>query len=190
MPGNLRYRRIDRDTEQLMGSGAIQWKPQDNFEVLLQGEYSRDHTRYDTRQMVFGRWAASAVTVNNTANGIADKISISNFNVDNNDQPELRNLQTQAYTGTVNWSPTDTTHIRAIGHYTQGDAKLYEWATIDEVRFANGGQLDISDPFNVKWNTASLTDGSIYNMANRTWYAFVDGATHIQSARDRRSRPT
>jgi len=185
VPGNLRYRRIDRDTEQLMGSGAIQWKPQDNFEVLLQGEYSRDHTRYDTRQMVFGRWAASAVTVNSKANGVANNINISNFNVDNNDQPELRNLQTQAYTGTVNWSPTDTTHIKAIGHYTQGDAKLYEWATIDEVRFANGGQLDISDPFNVKWNTASLTDGSIYNMANRTWYAFVDGATHIQSARDR-----
>jgi TonB-dependent receptor len=185
VPGNLRYRRIDRDTEQLMGSGAIQWKPAANFEALLQAEYSRDHTTYDTRQMVFGRWAASAITVNGKADGVANNISVSNFNVDNNDQPELRKLQTQAYTGTVNWSPGDTFHVHAVGHYTQGDAKLYEWATIDEVSFRNGGTLDISDPQNVKWDTASLVDGSIYNTGNRTWFAFVDGATHIQSARDR-----
>jgi len=39
VPGNLRFRRIDRDTKQLMASGAVQWQPTSNFEVLLQGEY-------------------------------------------------------------------------------------------------------------------------------------------------------
>jgi TonB-dependent receptor len=185
VPGNLRYRRIDRDTEQLMASGALQWKPSDNFEALLQGEYSRDHTRYTTRQMVFGRWQPNTVTVNNVANGVANNISISNFNVDNNTQPELRNLQTQAYTGTINWQPGDTWKVHAVAHYTKGDAHLYEWASIDEVNFAGGGTLDISNPSNIKWNTASLTDGSLWNTANRTWFAFVDGATHIQTAKDK-----
>jgi TonB-dependent receptor len=185
VPGNFRFRRIDRDTEQVMASGAIQWKPSDNFEALLQGEYSRDHTRYTTRQYVFGRWASSAVTVNGKANGIANNISISNFNVDNNTQPELRNLKTQAYTGTINWQPGDTWKVHAVAHYTKGDAALYEWASIDEVNFAQGGTLDISNPSNIKWNTQSLTDGSVWNNANRTWFAFVDGATHIQTAKDK-----
>ncbi|WP_440845102.1 TonB-dependent receptor [Sphingomonas sp. 22176] len=185
VPGNFRYRRIDRDTEQLMASGAIQWKPSDNFEALLQGEYSRDHTRYTTRQYVFGRWDSSAVTVNGKANGIANNISISNFNVDNNTQPELRNLKTQAYTGTINWQPGDTWKVHAVAHYTKGDAALYEWASIDEVKFAQGGTLDISNPNNIKWTTQSLTDGSVWNNANRTWFAFVDGATHIQTAKDK-----
>ncbi|WP_294332691.1 TonB-dependent receptor [uncultured Sphingomonas sp.] len=185
VPGNLRYRRIDRDTEQLMASGAIQWKPADNFEALLQGEYSRDHTRYTTRQYVFGRWASSAVTVNGKANGIANNITISNFNVDNNTQPELRNLKTQAYTGTINWQPGDSWKVHAVAHYTKGDAALYEWASIDEVKFAQGGTLDISNPSNIKWTTQSLTDGSLWNNANRTWFAFVDGATHLQTAKDK-----
>jgi len=185
VPGNLRYRRIDRDTEQLMASGAIQWKPSDNFEALLQGEYSRDHTRYTTRQYVFGRWDSSAVTVNSKANGIANNITISNFNVDNNTQPELRNLKTQAYTGTINWQPGETWKVHAVAHYTKGDAALYEWASIDEVKFAQGGTLDISNPNNIKWTTQSLTDGSVWNNANRTWFAFVDGATHIQTAKDK-----
>jgi TonB-dependent receptor len=185
VPGNFRFRRIDRDTEQVMASGAIQWKPSDNFEALLQGEYSRDHTRYTTRQYVFGRWASSAVTVNGKANGIANNISISNFNVDNNTQPELRNLKTQAYTGTINWQPGDSWKVHAVAHYTKGDAALYEWASIDEVNFAQGGTLDISNPSNIKWTTQSLTDGSVWNNANRTWFAFVDGATHIQTAKDK-----
>ncbi|WP_084582199.1 TonB-dependent receptor [Sphingomonas azotifigens] len=185
VPGNFRFRRIDRDTEQLMASGALQWKPSDNFEALLQGEYSRDHTRYTTRQYVFGRWASSAVKVNGKANGIANNITISNFNVDNNTQPELRNLKTQAYTGTINWQPGDTWKVHAVAHYTKGDAALYEWASIDEVNFAQGGTLDISNPSNIKWTTQSLTDGSLWNTANRTWFAFVDGATHIQTAKDK-----
>ena len=184
-PGNIRFRRIDRDTEQWMGTGAVQWKPADNLELLLQGTYSKDHTTYDTRQAVFGRWSSSAITVNSTANGVANDITISNFNMDNNDQPELRNLSTQAYTGTINWEPAEGWKVHGVAHYTQGDAKLYEWATIDEVHFAGGGRLDTSDPSNVKWTTASLTDGAIYNMGNRTWYAYVDGATHIQSSKDR-----
>ena len=185
VPGNLRFRRIDRDTEQLMATGAVQWKPADNLEFLLQGTYSKDHTTYETRQAVFGRWSSSAITVNHKANGVADDISISNFNMDNNDQPELRNLRTQAYTGTINWEPGETWKVHAVAHYTQGNAALYEWATIDEVHFANGGRLDTSDPSNVKFTTASLTDGSLYTMTNRTWYAYVDGATHRQTSKDR-----
>jgi len=185
VPGNLRFRRIDRDTEQLMATGAVQWKPADNLELLLQGTYSKDHTTYETRQAVFGRWSSSAITVNSKANGVADDISISSFNMDNNDQPELRNLRTQAYTGTLNWEPGETWKVHAVAHYTQGNAALYEWATIDEVHFANGGRLNTSDPFNVKFTTASLTDGSLYTMANRTWYAYVDGATHRQTSKDR-----
>jgi len=187
VPGNLRFRRIDRDTEQLMATGAVQWKPADNLEFLLQGTYSKDHTTYETRQAVFGRWSSSAITVNSKANGVADDITISNFNMDNNDQPELRNLRTQAYTGTINWEPAETWKVHAVAHYTQGNAALYEWATIDEVHFANGGRLVTTDPNNVKFTTApvSLTDGSLYTMANRTWYAYVDGATHIQTSKDR-----
>lgn len=184
VPANLRFRRIDRDTEQLMASGAIQWRPASNFEVLLQGEYSKDHTTYDTRQLVFGKWATSAVTVNHVANRVADKISISDFHVDNNDQPELRNLASQAYTGTINWEPAEGWKVHGVGHYTRGDAHLYEWASIDEVNFAAGGTLDISDPSNVKFNTQDVNSGAPYNTANRTWFAFVDGATHIQSAKD------
>jgi TonB-dependent receptor len=183
VPGNLRFRRIDRDTKQLMASGAVQWQPTSNFEVLLQGEYSRDHTTYDTRQLVFGRWATSAVTVNHVANGVADNISLSGFNVDNNDQPELRNLQSQAYTSTINWEPGDGWKLHAVGHYTQGNAHLYEWASIDEVHF-NGGTLDISNPKNIKFDTQSVTSGAPYTTANRSWFAFLDGATHIQAAKD------
>lgn len=191
VPGNFRLRRIDRDSKQLMASGAIQWKPQSNFEVLLQGTYSKDDTRYDTQQLVFGRWNPtdktnpSKITVNHTANGVADKITISNFGVGNNDQPETRNLKTQAYTGTVNWQPGDTWNIHAVAHYTKGDADLREFASIDGANVAAGGSLDLSDPTNVKFNTdPGVWNGTLFNPANRTYFAFVDGATHIQTAKD------
>ncbi|RZF65031.1 TonB-dependent receptor [Sphingomonas populi] len=191
VPGNFRLRRIDRDSKQLMASGAIQWKPQPNFEVLLQGEYSKDDTRYDTQQLVFGRWDPkdpanpSQITVNHTANGVADKIAISNFGVGNNDQPETRNLKTQAYTGTINWQPGDGWNIHAVAHYTKGDADLREFASIDGANVAAGGTLDISNPHNVKFTTdPGVWDGTLFNPANRTYFAFVDGATHIQTAKD------
>ncbi|RMB35727.1 TonB-dependent receptor [Sphingomonas sp. PP-F2F-G114-C0414] len=191
VPGNFRLRRIDRDTKQLMASGAIQWKPQSNFEVLLQGEYSKDDTRYDTQQLVFGRWDPkdstnpSTITVLDSANGVANKIAISNFGVGNNDQPETRNLKTQAYTGTVNWQPGDTWNVHAVAHYTRGDADLREFASIDGANVASGGTLDISDPHNVKFATdPGVWNGTLFNPANRTYFAFVDGATHIQMAKD------
>lgn len=191
VPGNFRLRRIERDTKQLMASGAVQWKPQPNFEVLLQGEYSKDDTRYDTQQLVFGRWDPkdpqnpSQITVNHTANGVADKIAISNFGVGNNDQPETRKLDTQAYTGTINWQPGETWSVHAVAHYTKGKADLREFASIDGANVAAGGTLDISDPGNVKFTTdPDVWNGRLFNPANRTYFAFVDGATHIQTAKD------
>jgi len=124
------------------------------------------------------------VKVNHVSNGVADNITISDFNVDNNDQPEIRNLSSQAYTGTINWEPAEGWKIHGVGHYTQGDARLYEYASIDEAHFAGGGTLDISDPSNVKFNTASVVGNTPFNAANRTFFAYVDGATHIQSAKD------
>ncbi|WP_294252596.1 TonB-dependent receptor [uncultured Sphingomonas sp.] len=186
VPGNFRLRRIDRDSKQLMASGAIQWKPQSNFEVLLQGEYSKDDTRYDTQQLVFGRWDTSAIKVNHTANGVADQITISKFGVGNNNQPEIRNLKTQAYTGTINWQPGEGWNVHAVAHYTKGDANLQEYASIDSIDVASGGTLDISNPSNVKFTTAAgVLNGSLFTPANRTFFAFVDGATHIQSAKDK-----
>lgn len=186
VPGNFRLRRIDRDSKQLMASGAIQWKPQPNFEVLLQGEYSKDDTRYDTQQLVFGRWDTSAIKVNHVANGVADQISVSTFGVGNNDQPEIRNLKTQAYTGTINWQPGEGWNVHAVAHYTRGNANLQEYASIDSIDVAGGGTLDISNPRNVKFTTAAgVLDGSLFTPANRTFFAFIDGATHIQTAKDK-----
>ncbi|MBW6531837.1 TonB-dependent receptor [Sphingomonas sp. RRHST34] len=186
VPGNFRLRRIDRDSKQLMASGAVQWKPSPAFEILLQGQYSKDDTRYDTQQLVFGRWDTSAITVNGTGGGVANKLTISDFGVGNNDQPEIRNLKTQAYTGTVNWRPGEGWLVHAVGHYTKGDADLREYASIDGINVASGGTLDISDYRNVKFTTdPGVLDGTDFNPANRQYFAFVDGATHIQAATDR-----
>lgn len=184
-PGNFRLRRIDRDSKQLMATGAIHWRPQDNFEVLLQGTYSKDDTRYDTQQLVFGRWDANQITVKGAADGVANNITVGKLGVGNNDQPEIRNLKTQAYTGTINWEPADGWKVHAVGHFTQGDADLQEYASIDSIDVLTGAALDISNPKNVKFTIApNVLDGTAFNPANRTFFAFVDGATHIQRARD------
>ena len=182
-PNRLRYRRIDRNTEQLMASGALEYRPSEKFDLLFQGEFSRDHTTYDTQQLVFGKFGASNITVNHVTAGIADSIAVASVGMDNNDQLERRDLQTQAYTLTARWNPTDDWHIKAIGHYTVGTAHRYEWASIDEVGMG-AATLDMTNPSNVKWSISSLTSGAQYTTANRTWFAFVDGAYHFDTAKE------
>src|SRR5690606_19509756 len=53
LPRRPRYRRIDRDTERLMASGGLQWKPSDRFEMNATAIYARDKTDYDLNQQVF-----------------------------------------------------------------------------------------------------------------------------------------
>jgi hypothetical protein len=182
-PNRLRYRRIDRNTEQLMASGALEYRPSEKFDLLFQGEFSRDHTTYDTQQLVFGKFGASNITVNHVTAGIADSIAVASVGMDNNDQLERRDLQTQAYTLTARWNPTDDWHIKAIGHYTVGTAHRYEWASIDEVGMG-AATLDMTNASNVKWSISSLTSGAQYTTANRTWFAFVDGAYHFDTAKE------
>ena len=182
-PNRLRYRRIDRDTEQLMASGALEYRPSDKLDVLFQAEFSQDHSKYNTEQRVCGKFGSGNITANSAVGGIANSISISNYNMDNNDQLEQRNLQSQAYTLTANWKPADGLKVHAVGHYTVGTAHLYEWASIDEVGMGSG-TLNMSDPSNISWSTSSLTSGSQYTTANRTWFAFVDGAYHFQTSKD------
>lgn len=183
-PKRFRYRRIDRDTEQLMASGALQWKPTDNFEALFQGEFSRDHTTYNTQQLVFA-FSDSNITVNKSANGVAQSITASSGTLDNNDQAEKRDLQTQAYTATINWKP-DGWKIHAVGHYTVGTAHLYEWASILGMNISSPTTLDITNPSNISFTpTQSLTDGNFYNTKSAyNWYAFYDGAYHFQTSKE------
>jgi hypothetical protein len=185
IPKSFRYRRIDRNTQQLMASGALQWKPTDNLEALFQAEFSRDHTTYNTQQLVYSFSNASNITVNKIANGVANNISVANGTVDNNDQSERRDLQTQAYTATLNWKP-DGWKIHAAAHYTVGTAHLYEWASILGMNLTGTSTLDISNPTNVSFSPAhSVTDGSFYNNKSAyNWYAFYDGAYHFQSSKE------
>jgi len=182
-PNRFRYRRIDRNTQQIMASGAIEYRPSSDFDMLFQGEFSRDHTTYNTEQLVFGKFGSSNITVNHATAGIADDISIANVTMDNNDQLEKRDLQTQAYTLSTNWTPGDGWKVRAVGHYTVGTAHLYEWASIDEVGMG-ASTLNMENASNVAFNTSSLTSGSQYTTANRTWFAFVDGAYHFQTSKE------
>jgi hypothetical protein len=87
-PKRFRYRRIDRNTEQLMASGRAEYRPSDNFEALFQGEFSRDHTTYNTQQLVFGKFGDSNITVNHVTAGVADSIAVASVGMDNNDQLE------------------------------------------------------------------------------------------------------
>lgn len=186
VPKRFRYRRIDRNTEQLMASGALQWKPTDNLETLFQAEFSRDHTTYNTQQLVYAFGDSSKITANNIANGVANKITVaSGSTLDNNDQSERRDLQTQAYTATLNWKP-DGWKIHAAAHYTVGTAHLYEWASILGMNINSPISLDISNPNNVSFKpTQSLTDGSFYNNKSAyNWYAFYDGAYHFQTSKE------
>jgi TonB-dependent receptor len=167
-----------------MASGTLQWKPTDNFEALFQGEFSRDHTTYNTQQLVFA-FSDSNITVNKASNGVAQSITASKGTLDNNDQREKRDLQTQAYTATINWKP-DGWKIHAVGHYTVGTAHLYEWASILGMNISSPTTLDISNPSNISFTpTQSLTDGTFYNTKSAyNWYAFYDGAYHFQTSKE------
>jgi TonB-dependent receptor len=52
-PRRPRYRRIDRETERLMASGGLQWRPSDRIEVGFNAIYAKDKTTYDVNQQVF-----------------------------------------------------------------------------------------------------------------------------------------
>jgi hypothetical protein len=46
------------------------------------------------------------------------------------------------------------------------------------------GHAGHDQPSNVKWSISSLTSGAQYTTANRTWFAFVDGAYHFDTAKE------
>lgn len=185
VPKRLRYRRIDRDTKQFMASGTLQWQPSSEFEALFQGEYSQDHTTYDTLQLVNTFGSTDDITVNSVENGVATNITADSWGIDSNDQLEKRNLTSQAYTATANWTP-DGWKVHAVAHYTVGKADLYEWASILGVNVNTPATLDISDANNVSFvSDHSLTDGAYYNdTSNYSWYAFYDGAYHFQTSKE------
>jgi hypothetical protein len=97
IPKRFRYRRIDRNTEQLMASGALQWKPTDNLEACSRRILARSHHLQHAAAGL--RFSDSNITVNKSSNGVATTSRCPTA-LDNNDQSERATLQTQAYTAT------------------------------------------------------------------------------------------
>ncbi|WDF74791.1 TonB-dependent receptor [Novosphingobium sp. KACC 22771] len=180
-PRRPRYRRIDRETERLMASGGLQWRPSDRIEVGFNAIYAKDKTTYDVNQQVFlfadDPTKGSVITVNSYANGAASNVTATNFTMENNRQHEDRNLTTQLYTLSSKWTGDNGWSGRAIANYSKGTSYQREAAAILGINIASA-TLDISNPEAIKFNTSSaLNSASTYAPATLTRNEYPNGAT-------------
>ncbi|WP_343528031.1 TonB-dependent receptor [Sphingomonas sp.] len=183
VPRRPRYRRIDRSIDQIMGSGGVQWRPNDQWEVDANAIYARDDTRYDVNQQVF-LFNTARLTPVSIANNASMVTTATNFTMENNRQEESRKLSSQGYTLSARWKGEDGWTARAIGNFTRGHAYSREDAAILGITIPSA-TLDISDPFNVKYNVAAnLSDPSLYNRATLVRNEFPVGATRNTTGKE------
>lgn len=176
VPRRPRYRRIDRETERLMASGGLQWKPSDRLEVNATAIFARDKTQYDINQQVF-LFDTSRITVNKVTDGVATNATATNFTMENNRQHEDRNLTSQGYTLSAKWNDGDGWNAKAVGNYTKGKAYLREAAAILGVTIPSA-TIDLSDPDNIGFNVSTdLTNAALYTPSTLTRNEFPNGAT-------------
>lgn len=180
VPRRFRYRRIDRTSKRTQFNAGVEYKATDNLKVGFTGVYSKDATKYNVNQMVFGNFAKSSITPVTVTNGAATAVNLGNFTFDNNRQLEVRNLSTQAYTGYARWDLAPKWQANAVVHYTKGDGYLSEEAAIIEPKIASG-VLDISNPDSIKFSMSSAaTDPSLYAPSNLSWATYPNGAQNHQ----------
>ena len=180
VPRRFRYRRIDRTSDRAQANIGVEYKAADNLKLGFTGVYSKDQTKYNVNQLVFGNFAESSITPVTVENGAATVINLSSFGYDNNRQLENRDMSTEAYTGYAHWGITPKLTADAVLHYTKGDAYLTEEAAITGSNEASG-TLDISDPDSIKFNVSSSpADPSQYVVSNLTWSSYPNGAQNRQ----------
>jgi len=176
VPRRPRYRRIDRDTERLMGSGGIQWRPSDRIEVDASAIYAKDITDYDVNQQVF-LFNTSNITASNVVNGVATKATATNFTMENNRQHEDRNLVSQGYTLSGKWTGDNGWSGRTVFNYTKGSTYQREAAAILGVNIPTAS-IDLSDPNAVKFSVGTdLASTGLYAPATLTRNEYPNGAT-------------
>ncbi|NOW45836.1 TonB-dependent receptor [Novosphingobium sp. SG751A] len=175
-PRRPRYRRIDRETERLMASGGLQWRPSDRIEVGFNAIYAKDKTTYDVNQQVF-LFDTSRITVNSVSNGAATNVTATNFTMENNRQHEDRNLTTQLYTLSAKWKGDNGWSGRTIANYSKGTSYQREAAAIVGINIASA-TLDISNPEAISFNTSSaLNSTATYAPSTLTRNEYPNGAT-------------
>lgn len=181
VPRRFRYRRIDRTSDRTQFNLGVEYKAAETLKVGFTGVYSKDATKYNVNQMVFGNFSKSSITPVTVANGAATVINLGNFTYDNNRQLETRDLATRAYTGYAHWTPTANLQVDTTLHYTKGSGYLTEEAAIIEPRVGSG-VLDISNPDKIKFTmSSSATDPSTYAVSNLAWSTYPNGAQNRQT---------
>ncbi|WP_294255590.1 TonB-dependent receptor [uncultured Sphingomonas sp.] len=176
VPRRPRYRRIDRDTERLMGSGGVQWKPTDRIEIDASAIYAKDITDYDVNQQVF-LFNTARIAASNVVNGVATKATATNFTMENNRQHEDRNLVSQGYTLSGKWTGDDGWSGRTVFNYTRGSTYQREAAAILGVNIPTA-TIDFSNPDSVKYSVGTdLSSTALYAPATLTRNEYPNGAT-------------
>ncbi len=176
VPRRPRYRRIDRDTERLMGSGGIQWKPSDRIEIDASAIYAKDITDYDVNQQVF-LFNTARITASNVVNGVATKATATNFTMENNRQHEDRDLVSQGYTLSGKWTGENGWSGRTVFNYTKGSTYQREAAAILGVNIPTA-TIDFSNPDSVKYSVGTdLSSTALYAPATLTRNEYPNGAT-------------
>ncbi|MDP5129804.1 MAG: TonB-dependent receptor [Paraglaciecola sp.] len=159
-PRRPRFRRIDRETERSLLNGAIQWRPNSQFEAKLTGVYAKDDTAQDLNQQVFLFNRDQITTVGEASNGVYSHININGFTLENNRQLEDKNATSKALTLESKYTLEDWT-LSSVLNYTSGKAKHGEEAAI--LATVIDAELDISDKDNIIFTPSSnLADAALY----------------------------
>ncbi len=186
-PRRLRYRRIDRETERLMASGGVQWKPTDSLEVMATGIWARDKTNYDVNQQVFffnTSPAPSTVTANKVVNGVSVDTTATNMALENNRQHEDRDLTSQGYTLSTKWTGDNGWMVRGVANYTKGHTYNREDAIVMGINVPSAN-INTENPKDIRFTTSlDLTNPAIYAPANLTRNDYPSGATRLMTSRE------
>ena len=159
-PRRPRFRRIDRETKRNLLNGALQWRPNADFEAKLTGVYAKDETAQDLNQQVFLFNKDQITTVGEATNGVYNHILIDGFTLENNRQLEDKNATSKAFTLETKYSLDDWT-FSSVLNYTSGKAQHSEEAAI--LATVLDAELDISDKDNIIFTTSSdLTNPALY----------------------------
>jgi TonB-dependent receptor len=176
-PQRLRYRRIDRYSDRTQFNLGLQAKPIDGLELGLIGIYSRDDTKYDDGQEVFG-FSESNETPLTTVNHTVTKLNITGIGDDNNRQLEVRDYTSEGVNLFGKWTGWNKWTIKGALNYTDGKAYLTEEAAIASIGIASGF-LDISNPSDIKFApSANLTSPALFAASALTYDDYPDGAQH------------
>lgn len=180
LPRRFRYRRIDRTSDRTQFNFGAEYRATDDLKLGFTGVYSKDETKYNVNQLVFGNFSKSSITPVTIADGVAKVVTLANFGYDNNRQLEVRNLSTEAYTAYARWSLSPKWLLNASVHYTKGDGYLTEEAAITGAGEVSG-TLDITNPDNINFTVSgNPASPSQYAVSNLTWSSYPNGAQNHQ----------